>query len=169
MALSISQIRAASALARGSTDTAAIEAAGVARATFYKWAKQKDFTAAVQLFTARELEHQAQLTAAADSADDVAQAYQDEQWLKQQLRGLLEQKLTLVTDVLAGTEAETISPRQIPQLVQSVTTLIDSFRTSNDRIAGLENLIHELSKIEASRAKAMVDIASASESPEAPG
>lgn len=161
MGLSIAQIRAAAALARGNTDTAAIEAAGVARATFYKWKKQQQFEDAVQLFTQQELENQSKLAAAAGSTDDLATAYQDEVWIKQQLKEILELKISLTTGLLERIDSEDISPRQLPQLVQSITQLIESFRSSNDRLAGLENLISELSQIEKARAKNVVEIASA--------
>ena len=163
MGLTIPQIRAAAALARGATDTAAIEAAGVARATYYKWKKKTEFDDAVQLFTQQELENQAKLAAAGGSQDDVATAYQDEIWIKEQLRDLLEFKVGLATGLLEQVEPDDISPRQLPQLVQGITQLIESFRTSNDRIAGLENLIHELSQIEKARSKNIVSIASSSD------
>ena len=158
MALSIGQIKAASALARKSTDTAAAEAAGVCRTTFYKWQKQKSFQDAVELFTQQELEHQARLAAATGSQDDVAVAYQDELWLKENLRSLLESKIDLTTGLLEQVAPNDISPRQLPQLVQGITQLIESFRTSNDRIAGLENLISELSKIEKQRFEKVVEL-----------
>ena len=161
MGLTISQIRAAAVLARGATDTAAIAAAGVARATFYKWKKKPEFDEAVQLFTQQELENQAKLTAAAGSVDDVAVAYQDEIWVKQNLKDLLEAQIGLTAGILDHIESDDISPRQLPQLVQGITQLIESFRTSNDRIAGLEHLIHELSQIEKQRSKTVVQIASA--------
>ena len=161
MGLSIKQIRAASVLAMGGTDTAAIEAAGVARATFYKWVKLQTFTEAVHMFTEQETENRTKLAAAGGSQDDVAIAYQDEIWIKEQLRDLLEFKIGLTTGLLEQVEPDDISPRQLPQLVQGITQLIESFRTSNDRIAGLEHLISELSQIEKQRSQNVVKIASA--------
>ena len=164
MPLSISQIKAASALARGSTDTAAAEAAGVCRATFYKWQKTKPFKDAVALFTSQEIENQSKLAAAVSSNKDVATSYQDEIWLKNQIKKLLEAKIQLTTDLLERIEAEDISPRQLPQLIQGITQLIESFRNANDRISGLEDILSELSRIEKEREKKIISIASANDS-----
>lgn len=164
MSLSIPQIRAASSLARGSTDTAAIEAAGVARATFYKWVKQKDFNDIVQLFTEQELENQSKLAAAVSSDKDIATSYQDEVWLKDQIKKLLDAKIQLTTNLLERIEAEDISARQLPQLIQGITQLIESFRNANDRISGLEDILSELSRIEKEREKKVISIASADDS-----
>ena len=163
--LSIKQIRAAAALARGATDTAAIEAAGVARSTFYKWVKQKQFKDAVRLFTKQENENRAALAAAGGSDDDIAVAYQDEVWIKEQTRDILELQVSLVLGLLERIEPEDVSTRQLPQYIQAITQLVESLRTSNDRISGIEEILHELSKIEAARAKNVVSISDAGQRP----
>ena len=163
MGLSIKQIEACRRLSRGEKDKDIYPVLEISESSFYKWKKQPAFNKCLEIFTQAELERAAALADAAGAGDEVSQAYADETFIREQLKPIFESYAVLVTEVIERVKEETddISPRQIPQLLQGLSTLIDSFRTSNDRIAGLENILNELSKLEQERAKKVVSIANA--------
>ncbi|NEP16869.1 MAG: hypothetical protein F6J97_08175 [Leptolyngbya sp. SIO4C1] len=161
MPLSIKQIKAAQLMAKGHKDKDVWPAVGISEGGFYKWKKQLDFQECLEIFTRAELERSRQLAAMAD-ASELSQAQRDERAVRGLLASLVSQVGVLLRELVEATEADDLSARQIPQLMTSLCTVIESLRTSNDRLSGLEDILHEISKLEARLSDKVVSIASAS-------
>jgi hypothetical protein len=171
MTLTMQAIKAAQLLAKGRRDSQVISDLGISESSLYSWKRKADFSAILQLFMVEELAKTAALTEAAGGGADVIAARRDEEFIRDQLKPVLETYIALVAAVIErvkNDESDSIPSRQIPQLLQGMASLIETFRTSHDRLAGLESIICELGKIEKSRAERVVSIATSGRNSAAP-
>ncbi|MEL6776504.1 MAG: hypothetical protein AAFO06_04545 [Cyanobacteria bacterium J06597_16] len=163
MSLTIKQLKAAQLIGKGSKDKDIWPNLGISEATYYGWKKKPDFKQALEIFTKAELERSAAIAAAAGGTQDIEQSREDEFFIREQIRPLAEELCGLAKDLIEHTRAEgveSLSPRMIPGLVNSVADAVKCLRDGNDRLSGLEALLDELGKIEAQISDKVVSIAS---------
>jgi hypothetical protein len=164
-------VKAAQLLAKGRRDAQVVSDLGISPSSLYAWKKKRDFSEILQLFMIEEITKTAAITEAAGGGADVIAARRDEEFIRDELKPVIETYVALVATVIErvkADESDAIPSRQIPQLLQGMASLIETFRTSHDRIAGLESIVNELGKIEQSRAERVVNIATGGRTSAAP-
>lgn len=150
-------------MSRGAKDKDIWPRLDISEAGFYKWKKQADFQTALEIFTKAELEKNAAISAASGGTSDLEASRQDEQFIREQMKPLVEELIGLAKDLIGHTRdqgVDELSPRMIPGLMNAVTDAVKCLRDGNDRLSGLEALLDELGKVEATVSEKVISIAS---------